>query len=172
MYERLLSEAQHYLEQKKDDLVRVRTLWKIISEKAKKNNFVVPSLTDFACLLDGDKRFEFVALARGAAVSEGDLEEDVLEHEELGKLGFREEQYVRLRRPRLDDDEDEMSSEETLPIVPVDDDVPVDESHDAFETMIFSPPSRGGGRPNGRRKPIPAKKKSALKKTSSKKRKK
>ncbi len=197
MYERLLSETQHYLERNKDDLIRVKELWKFVSAEGKKSNFAVPSLTDFSCLLDGDKRFEFVALTRRTAASKGDFEEDLLEHEELGKLGFKEDQYIRLRKLQLDDDE-EMDDGEEAKFVPLDDDIALEENQDEFEDLFFHPAKHGVGKHNGKKKGasahakplqssqhgkslthasskkalLSAKKKIALKKTSQKKRKK
>ncbi len=189
MYERLLSETQRYLERHKDDLIAVKTLWKFITAEGKRSNFAVPSLTDFACLLDGDKRFEFVALIDGVEMNESELDEDLLEHEELGKLGFKEQQHVRLRKQKLEDDED--SENETVPaMIPLNDDMAFEESQDAFEDMIFSPAKNAiGGRkrkntepPRVQAKSTPksvlrkvlssVKKKTTVKKSSQKKRKK
>jgi hypothetical protein len=150
MYERLLSETQHYLERNKDDLIHVKVLWKFISAEGKKSNFAVPSLTDFSCLLDGDKRFEFVARARSTAASKGDLDQDLLEHEELGKLGFKEDQYVRLRKMRLDDDE-EIDDEEEAKFIPLDDDIVLEENQDEFEDMFFPSAKHSAGKYNSKK---------------------
>lgn len=189
MYERLLSETEQYLERSKDGIVRLKALWKFITDEGKRNNFDVPSLTDFSCLLDGDKRFEFVTLNRGA-VRERDREDDLLEHEELGKLGFGKEQYVRLRKLRLDDDED-MGDEEEEKFIPFDDDIAIEENQEEFEDLFFPSSKRNSERRSGKRqntalrakssKSLPhtntrglasAKRKIAVKKTSHKKRKK
>jgi hypothetical protein len=109
MYERLLKQTERYLENRNEIAVPVKQLWDAMVKEGAKHNFTVPSLmSDFECLLEGDHRFEFVAERAPRAGRNPDIEE-LLEHEELEKLGFLNSQNVRLRRSSLlpFDDEDE-----------------------------------------------------------------
>ena len=107
MYERLLKQTERYLEGRKEVLVSVKQVWDVMVKEGRANNFSVPSLmADFECLLEGDKRFEFVA--EKGFHGKIPLDIDVfLEHEELGKLGFSDNQKVKLRRIPLPFTEDE-----------------------------------------------------------------
>lgn len=68
MYERLLKQTERYLGSQKDVLVPVKQVWNAMVKEGKLNNFVVPSLmADFECLLEGDKRFEFVTDSKASA---------------------------------------------------------------------------------------------------------
>jgi hypothetical protein len=81
-------------------------LWRSLTREAVRKSFSVPSLSDFSCLLEGDKRFELINDPE-AAQGTGDLE--IVDSEEMGKLGFLGSQRVRLRSlsvKRDDDDED------------------------------------------------------------------
>ncbi len=110
MYERLLKQTERYLENRNQTAVPVKQLWDAMVKEGAKHDFAVPALlADFECLLEGDHRFEFVAVGMPRGGQNRDIEE-LLEHEELEKLGFLSAQNVRLRRSSLatfDDDEEE-----------------------------------------------------------------
>ena len=62
MYERLLKQTERYLGNQEEIVVPVQAVWSAMVKEGKANNFAVPSLmADFECLLEGDKRFEFVS---------------------------------------------------------------------------------------------------------------
>ena len=106
MYEKLLTETERFLVRRKEPLAPIKTLWQSVHREGLRQGFTVPSLVDFSCLLDGDKRFEVVMSGEeGGKAGEADL----LDNEEMEKLGFLGGQFVRLRRAvrRADDDEDE-----------------------------------------------------------------
>ena len=107
MYERLLKETERYLEHRKEIIVPVKKLWDVMIKQGKSGNFTVPALmADFECLLEGDRRFEFVIEKNtvGAGAAGG---VDFFEHEEMEKLGFSDDQKVKLRRIPLPRREDE-----------------------------------------------------------------
>lgn len=107
MYERLLKETERYLEHRKDIVVPVKQVWDAMIKQGKSSSFTVPTLmADFECLLEGDKRFEFVIEknAVGAMSADGN---NFLEHEEMENLGFSDDQRVKLRRIPLPTAEDE-----------------------------------------------------------------
>ena len=105
MYEKLLTETERFLAQRKEPLIPIKTLWQSLHREGLRRGFAVPSLVNFSCLLEGDKRFE-VALNgnEGGKAAETDL----LDYEEMEKLGFLGGQFVRLRQAvgRADDEED------------------------------------------------------------------
>jgi hypothetical protein len=113
MYERLLKQTERYLESRKEIVVPVKLVWDAMVKEGRTNNFVVPSLmADFECLLEGDKRFEFV-VEKGSRRSSDPDSDDVFEHEEMEKLGFSDYQKVKLRRiplPSLDDDKENIDA--------------------------------------------------------------
>lgn len=106
MYERLLTETERYLARRKEPVTAIKTIWQLVHREGLRQGFAVPSLVDFSCLLDGDKRFEVMLNSEedGKAV-----EADLLDDEEMEKLGFVAGQFVRLRSVvrRADDDEDD-----------------------------------------------------------------
>lgn len=108
MYERLLKETEQYLEHRGEIIVPVKQVWGAMIKQGKASGFAVPSLmADFECLLEGDRRFEFVVEKDtvGAMSADGN---DFFEHEEMEKLGFSDIQRVKLRRipfPTADDEE-------------------------------------------------------------------
>ena len=107
MYERLLKETERYLERRKEIVVPVKQVWDAMIKQGKSSSFTVPTLmADFECLLEGDRRFEFVMEknAVGAMSTDGN---DFFEQEEMEKLGFSDGQKVKLRRIRLQTAEDE-----------------------------------------------------------------
>ena len=118
MYERLLKQTERYLGNRKEIVVPVKQVWDAMVKDGKANNFAVPSLmADFECLLEGDKRFEFVN-EKKASPRLDPYSDDFLEHDQMEKLGFSDNQKVKLRR---------------IPLTPVDDD---EESVDALDAAI------------------------------------
>lgn len=109
MYERLLKQTERYLEGRKEVVVPIKQVWEAMMKQGKTENFTVPSLmADFECLLEGDHRFEFISESASKVHGQPDFEE-FLEHDELEKLGFVNDQKVKLRRasfrPRESDEE-------------------------------------------------------------------
>lgn len=107
MYERLLKETERYLECQREIVVPVKRIWDAMVKQSRTESFSVPShMADFECLLEADRRFEFVT-PKGHPMPEEE-EEDPVEREEMKKLGFSDDQSVKLRRMPLaspDDDE-------------------------------------------------------------------
>ncbi|MCX6138676.1 MAG: hypothetical protein NTV54_14420 [Ignavibacteriales bacterium] len=105
MYERLLTETERYLARTKQPHVSIKHLWQTVNREGMRHGFTVPSLMDFSCLLEGDRRFELVMLGEEHDQT-GEI--DLLDHEEMEKLGFAGGQIVRLRPAarRTDDDDD------------------------------------------------------------------
>ncbi len=108
MYERLLKETERYLEHRKEIVVPVKQVWDAMIKQGRSSSFTVPTLmADFECLLEGDRRFEFVIEKNsvGAMSADGN---NFFEHEDMEKLGFSDDQRVKLRRiplPRSEDEE-------------------------------------------------------------------
>jgi hypothetical protein len=116
MYERLLKQTERYLGDQKEIVVPVKQVWNAMVKEGKVNNFAVPSLmADFECLLEGDKRFEFVSEKKPS----GHLDpysDDFLEHDDMEKLGFSDNQKMKLRRiplPASDDDAESVDALDT-----------------------------------------------------------
>ncbi|MGA7160687.1 MAG: hypothetical protein WBZ48_06775 [Bacteroidota bacterium] len=98
MYERLLKQTERYLGNRKEIVVPVNQVWSAMVKEGKTNNFEVPSLmADFECLLEGDKRFEFIS-EKSSSKGRDPYADDYFEDEETEKLGFSENQKVKLRR--------------------------------------------------------------------------
>lgn len=120
MYEKLLSEAEKYLESHKTKEVPILELWDEMAERAEAFEFDMPeNLGDFEMLIEADKRFIFVAakieediVEVDAGEEEGEYEvgEDFFEVEKLEKLGFNQDQIVGLKKfekkKSSDDDDD------------------------------------------------------------------
>ena len=113
MYERLLKQTERYLGNRKEIVVPVKQVWDAMVKEGKVNNFAVPSLmVDFECLLEGDRRFEFVKEKKSSETLDP-YSDDFLEHDEMEKLGFSDNQNVKLRRISLksaDDDEESVDA--------------------------------------------------------------
>ena len=187
MYERLLKQTERYLENRKEVAVPVKQLWDAIVKEGTKNDFTVPALlADFECLLEGDSRFEFVAERKPPAGKNPDFAE-LLEHDELEKLGFLSSHKVKLRRvslPSLEEEESLDALDAAISIEDLGDDFPdsvlldedgmptVRERSDAIPPVV----KKGGsasepGRPL-KSKSVKPRKKVAKKNPSAKKRKK
>jgi hypothetical protein len=121
MYEKLLSEAEKYLESHKTKEVPILELWDEMAERAEELKFDMPeNLGDFEFLIEADKRFIFVAakieeeiedVDVGEEEGEYEVGEDFFEVEKMEKLGFNQDQIVGLKKyekkKRKDDDDDE-----------------------------------------------------------------
>jgi hypothetical protein len=114
MYERLLKQTERYLGSRAEVVVPIKQVWDAMVKEGKSGNFAVPSLmADFECLLEGDRRFEFVSDRRSSGNFDPSLE-DFLEHDEMEKLGFSGDQKVKLRRVRLPAEDDDPQSVDAL----------------------------------------------------------
>jgi len=123
MYEKLLSEAEKYLEAHKTKEVPILELWDEMAERAEEVKFDMPeNLGDFEMLIEADKRFIFVAakieeeiedVDVGEEEGEYEVGEDFFEVEKMEKLGFNQDQIVGLkkyeRKKISDDDDDEVA---------------------------------------------------------------
>ncbi|MFA6457755.1 MAG: hypothetical protein WCW40_13120 [Bacteroidota bacterium] len=124
MYEKLLSEAEKYLEAHKTKEVPILELWDEMAERAEVMKFDMPeNLGDFEFLIEADKRFVFVAakieeeiedVDVGEEEGEYEVGEDFFEVEKMEKLGFNQDQVVGLKkyekkRSHDDDDDDDAS---------------------------------------------------------------
>ncbi|NUN69300.1 MAG: hypothetical protein HUU02_06270 [Bacteroidetes bacterium] len=123
MYEKLLSEAERYLESHKTKEVPILELWDEMAERSELQKFDMPeNLGDFELLIEADKRFIFVAakieediedVDVGEEEGEYEVGEDFFEVEKMEKLGFNQDQIVGLKKYEKkkrsdDDDEDEV----------------------------------------------------------------
>jgi hypothetical protein len=107
MYERLLKETEQYLEHRREIVVPVKQVWDAMIKRGRSSSFAVPTLmADFECLLEGDRRFEFV-IQKSAVGSMSADGSEFFEQEEMEKLGFSDDQRVKLRRIPLPTAEDE-----------------------------------------------------------------
>ncbi len=120
MYERLLAEAEKYLESHRTKEVPILELWDEMAESAELLKFDMPeNLGDFEFLIEADKRFVFVAakieediedVDLGEEEGEYEVGEDFFEVEKMEKLGFNQDQIVGLKKyekkkPHDDDDD-------------------------------------------------------------------
>jgi hypothetical protein len=121
MYEKLLSEAEKYLDSHKTKEVPILELWDEMAERAEEMKFDMPeNLGDFEMLIEADKRFIFVAakiedeiedVDVGEEEGEYEVGEDFFEVEKMEKLGFNQDQIVGLKKyekkKTADDDDDD-----------------------------------------------------------------
>ncbi|MFZ4620886.1 MAG: hypothetical protein ACOYNS_10015 [Bacteroidota bacterium] len=121
MYEKLLSEAERFLEAHKTKEVPILELWDEMAERSEDLKFDMPeNLGDFEMLIEADKRFIFVAakiedeiedVDVGEEEGEYEVGEDFFEVEKMEKLGFNQDQIVGLKKyekkKRTDEDEDD-----------------------------------------------------------------
>ncbi len=131
MYEKLLSEAERYLESHKTKEVPILELWDEMAEKAEELKFDMPeNLGDFEMLIEADKRFIFVAakiedeiedVDVGEEEGEYEVGEDFFEVEKMEKLGFNQDQIVGLKkyekkkRTDTDDEDDDLPLHHSAP---------------------------------------------------------
>ncbi len=120
MYEKLLSEAEKYIEAQKQKEVPILEMWGAMAERAEQLKFDMPENPgDFEFLLEADKRFVFVKAKMEKEIEvvdvgeeEGGYEvgEDFFEVEKMEKLGFNQDQIVGLKKyekKKSSDDEDD-----------------------------------------------------------------
>ena len=108
MYEKLLSEAEKYLESHKTKEVPILELWDEMAERTEEMKFDMPeNLGDFEMLIEADKRFIFVAakieneiedVDVGEEEGEYEVGEDFFEVEKMEKLCFNQDQIVGLKK--------------------------------------------------------------------------
>jgi len=123
MYEKLLSEAEKFLEEQKTKELPILEMWEGLAQRAGKEKFEMPeNIGDFECLLEADKRFIFInnKLAEevdtvdvGEEEGEYEVSEDYFEVEEMEKLGFNQHQVIGLKKyekkKNSDDDDDDLT---------------------------------------------------------------
>lgn len=120
MYEKLLAEAEKFLEEQKTKEVPILEMWDCMLERSGELNFEMPeTIGDFECLIEADKRFLFVAIKTEEEIDDVDVGEEEGEYEvgedffaveEIEKLGFNQNQVVGLKKyekKKNDDDEDD-----------------------------------------------------------------
>jgi hypothetical protein len=119
MYVELLARSERCIEQQHDHELTVSALWDKVRAIAAKEHFIIPdTITDFECLLDGDKRFKLSEMksADGEGVMrEIDEDDEFLDTDEIEGLGFDHEQKVTLARFYVEDDADETEDEAFAP---------------------------------------------------------
>jgi hypothetical protein len=127
MYEKLLSEAEKYLESHKTKEVPILELWDEMAERSEELKFDMPeNLGDFELLIEADKRFIFVAakiedeiedVDVGEEEGEYEVGEDFFEVEKMEKLGFNQDQIVGLKKyekkKRTDEDDDDEAAHDS-----------------------------------------------------------
>lgn len=120
MYEKLLAEAEKYLEEQKTKELPILEMWDAMLERSEQLKFEMPeNIGDFECLLEADKRFVFIdnkiaeeldVVDVGEEEGEYEVGEEYFAVEEMEKLGFNQHQIVGLRKYQknlLSDDDDE-----------------------------------------------------------------
>jgi hypothetical protein len=120
MYEKLLNEAEKFLESQKVKELPILDMWEGLTARAGQLKIEMPeNLGDFECLLEADKRFTLVdskvvdevdVLDAGEEEGEYEVSEDYFEVEELEKIGFNQHQIVGLKKyekKKVDDDDDD-----------------------------------------------------------------
>jgi hypothetical protein len=119
MYVELLAKSERCIEQQHDHELTVLALWEKVKALAAKEHFVLPAtMSDFECLLDGDKRFRLSEMKTedGEKDTREMSEEDAfLDGDEIEGLGFDNEQKVTLARFWVDDDVDDGEDEAFAP---------------------------------------------------------
>ncbi len=109
MYERLLNETEKYLEKGRDKDHSILALWDAMVEASEEIKFEMPeTIGDFECLIEADKRFIFSTgtmdeepdddIDIGEEEGEYEVGEDFFEVEEMEKIGFNQNQIVKLRK--------------------------------------------------------------------------
>ncbi|MBI2430286.1 MAG: hypothetical protein HYV29_16095, partial [Ignavibacteriales bacterium] len=102
MYEKLLTEAEKFLEEQKDKELPILEMWDAMMERAEQLKFEMPeTIGDFECLLEADKRFIFSDNKLAEELDEVEVSEEEGEYEvgeeffaveEIEKLGFNQHQ--------------------------------------------------------------------------------
>ena len=115
MYERLLNETVKYISEQEEKELPILDIWQAMVKRSKKLKFDLPeTISDFECLVEGDKRFIFVKpneelpeVQIGDADNEFEVGEDYFEVEEIEKIGFDDRILVGLK-DRLEHELDEI----------------------------------------------------------------
>jgi hypothetical protein len=118
MYEQLLMKSERCIEQQQDRQLTISSLWEKVKALASKDHFVIPdTMTDFECLLEGDKRFRFSDLKTGDEDrDDSDItDKEFPEFDEIEGLGFDREQKVTLARFFHEEESDESEDEAFAP---------------------------------------------------------
>jgi hypothetical protein len=119
MYVELLARSERCIEQQHDHELTVSALWEKVKALAAKEHFVLPdTMSDFECLLEGDKRFrlnEMKSEDGENVVRETDDDDMFLDMDEVEGLGFDHEQKVTLARLYREDDTDDSDDEAFAP---------------------------------------------------------
>jgi len=119
MYVELLARSERCIEQQRDHELTVSALWEKVKAMAEKDHFVLPdTMSDFECLLEGDKRFRLSEMKSDDGVAlerEPDEDNIFLDTDEIEGLGFDHEQKVTLTRFYRDDDGDDDGDEAFAP---------------------------------------------------------
>jgi len=118
MYVELLARSERCIEQQHDHELTVSALWEKVKTMAAKDHFILPdTMSDFECLLEGDKRFRLseVKSDDGEVLERGPDEDDMfLDVDEVEGLGFDHEQKVTLARFYRDDGDDDGDGDEAF----------------------------------------------------------
>ncbi|HLP18024.1 MAG TPA: hypothetical protein VK470_17330 [Bacteroidota bacterium] len=118
MYEQLLARSERCIEQQPDHQLTVSALWDKVKALAGKERFVIPdTMSDYECLLEGDKRFRFSDVKPGEEQHDEDdvLEKEFPEIDEIEGLGFDHEQKVTLARFMREEEPEEPEDEAFAP---------------------------------------------------------
>lgn len=119
MYVELLARSERCIEQQHDHELTVSALWDKVKALAAKEHFILPdTMSDFECLLEGDKRFRLSEMKSEDGenvVREIDEDDMFLEVDEIEGLGFDHEQKVTLTKYYRDDDGDDVDDEAFAP---------------------------------------------------------
>jgi hypothetical protein len=157
MYEQLLSKSERCIEQQHDHQLTVSSLWEKVKGLSAKEHFVIPdTMSDFECLLEGDKRFWFSDLKQGEEAHEdGEItEKDFPDIDEIEGLGFDHEQKVTLARYVRVEEPDEAEDESFAPR-------PFEKDEEAAESIaLIAPKKSTAPRPKkpAQKKPSPKRK--------------
>ncbi len=122
MYEKLLTEAEKYIETLPVKEIPILEMWDVMMERSETEIFEMPdTIGDFECLLEADKRFIFIQkiidneiddVDLGEEEGEYEVGEDFFEVEEMEKIGFNQHQIVGLKKfekkKTADDDDDDL----------------------------------------------------------------
>ena len=108
MYEKLLTEAEKYIETLPVKEIPILEMWDVMMERSETEIFEMPdTIGDFECLLEADKRFIFIQkiidneiddVDLGEEEGEYEVGEDFFEVEEMEKIGFNQHQIVGLKK--------------------------------------------------------------------------
>ncbi len=119
MYVELLARSERCIEQQHNHELTVSALWEKVKAIAAKDHFVLPdTMSDFECLLEGDKRFRLSEMKSDdgdVVMREPDEDDMFLDVDEVEGLGFDHEQKVTLAKFYRDDDGDDEDGDAFAP---------------------------------------------------------